>query len=61
MDFPYPCLMFLADVDRVSAKTALGVAYWRPDACVGQLRLPGCEVDLGLSDMTPGAAKAAAE
>ena len=48
MDFPYPCLMFLADVDRVSAKTALGVAYWRPDACVGQLRLPGGEVDLGL-------------
>ena len=59
MDFPYPCLMFLADVDRVSAKTALGVAYWRPDACVGQLRLKGCEVDLGLADMTPGAAKAA--
>lgn len=59
MDFPYPCLMFLADVDRVSAKTALGVAYWRPDACVAQLRLEGCEVDLGLPDMTPGAAKAA--
>lgn len=59
MDFPYPCLMFLADVDRVSAKTALGVAYWRPDACVGQLRLPGGEVDLGLPDMTPSAAKAA--
>lgn len=59
MDFPYPCLMFLADVDRVSAKTALGVAYWRPDACVGQLRLAGCEVDLGLADMTPAAAKVA--
>ncbi len=59
MDFPYPCLMFLADVDRVSAKTALGVAHWRPDACVGQLRLPGGEVDLGLPDMSPSAAKAA--
>ncbi|MDR6625852.1 DUF1611 domain-containing protein [Caulobacter segnis] len=59
MDFPYPCLMFLADVDRVSAKTALGVAHWRPDACVGQLRLPGGEVDLGLPDMSPRAAKAA--
>ncbi|USQ93959.1 DUF1611 domain-containing protein [Caulobacter sp. RL271] len=59
MDFPYPSLMFLADVDRVSAKTALGVAYWRPDACVGQLRLQGCEVDLGLPDMTPAAARAA--
>jgi uncharacterized NAD-dependent epimerase/dehydratase family protein len=59
VDFPYPCLMFLADVDRVSAKTALGVAYWRSDACVGQLRLPGGEVDLGLPDMSPSAAKAA--
>jgi len=59
VDFPYPCLMFLADVDRVSAKTALGVAYWRPDACVAQLRLEGCEVDLGLPDMTPASAKAA--
>ncbi|HJV40255.1 DUF1611 domain-containing protein [Caulobacter sp.] len=59
MDLPYPCLMFLADVDRVSAKTALGVAYWRPDACVGQLRLKGSEVDLGLADMSPAAAKAA--
>lgn len=59
MDLPYPCLMFLADVDRVSAKTALGVAYWRPDACVGQLRLQGCEVDLNLPDMTPSVAKAA--
>ena len=59
MDFPYPSLLFLADVDRVSAKTALGVAYWRPEACVGQLRLQGCEVDLGLPDMTPSAARAA--
>jgi uncharacterized NAD-dependent epimerase/dehydratase family protein len=59
VDFPYPSLMFLADVDRVSAKTALGVAYWRPEACVGQLRLQGCEVDLGLPDMTPSAARAA--
>lgn len=59
MEFPYPSLLFLADVDRVSAKTALGVAYWRPEACVGQLRLQGCEVDLGLPDMNPSAARAA--
>ena len=32
---------------------ASGVAHWRPDACVGQFRLPGCEADLGLADMTP--------
>lgn len=59
MDLPYPSLLFLADVDLVSAKTAIGVAYWRPEACLGQLRLPGCEVDLGLPDMSPSAAKAA--
>jgi uncharacterized NAD-dependent epimerase/dehydratase family protein len=59
LDLPYPCLMFLGDVDRVSAKTASGVAYWRPDACVGQLRLPGCEADLKLPDMTPQAAREA--
>ena len=59
MDLPYPCLMFLGDVDRVSAKTASGVAHWRPDACLAQLRLPGCEADLGLPDMSPAAAKAA--
>ncbi len=59
MDLPYPCLMFLGDVDRVSAKTASGVAHWRPDACLAQLRLPGCEADLGLPEMTPQAARAA--
>jgi len=59
LDLPYPCLMFLGDVDRVSAKTASGVAHWRPDACLAQLRLPGCEADLGLPDMTPKAAQAA--
>ena len=59
MDLPYPCLIFLGDVDRVSAKTASGVAFWRPEACVGQLRLPGGEADLRLPDMTPQAARAA--
>jgi len=59
VELPYPCLMFLGDVDRVSAKTASGVAHWRPDACVGQLRLPGGEADLGLPDLTPVEAKAA--
>ena len=56
MDLPYPCLVFLGDVDPVSAKTASGLAHWRPDACLGQLRLAGCEADLGLADLTPKAA-----
>lgn len=45
--------MFLGDApDQLAAKTAAGVAMWRPDWCVGQLRLDGCKADLGLPDMT---------
>jgi uncharacterized NAD-dependent epimerase/dehydratase family protein len=48
-----PYLMFLGDApDQLAAKTAAGVAHWRPEICVGQLRLPGCKADLGLADMT---------
>src|SRR4249920_3169546 len=36
----------------LAAKTSIGVAEWRRDACVGQLRLPGCKADAGLPDMT---------
>jgi len=48
-----PYLLFLGDAkDQLGAKTAQGVADWRPDWCVGQLRLPGCNADLGLDDLT---------
>ncbi len=48
-----PYLMFLGDAaDQLAAKTARGVADWRPDLCLGQLRLEGCNADLGLDDMT---------
>lgn len=48
-----PYLLFLGDVpDPLSAKTALGVAHWRPDWCLGQFRLPGCPVYCGVPDMT---------
>jgi uncharacterized NAD-dependent epimerase/dehydratase family protein len=48
-----PYLLFLGDAhDQLAAKTAAGVAYWRPQACVGQFRLPGCHADLGLEDLT---------
>jgi uncharacterized NAD-dependent epimerase/dehydratase family protein len=48
-----PYLMFLGDApDQLAAKTANGVAKWRPEWCVGQLRLPGCNADVGLKDMT---------
>lgn len=58
IDKPY--LLFLGDVgDQLAAKTAQGVVHWRPDACAGQLRLPGCMADLGLREMAVAEAAAA--
>lgn len=52
-----PYLLFLGDEPEQShAKTAMGIAYWRPESCAGQLRLPGSGVDLGLPEMTPAQA-----
>ncbi len=60
MEIKRPYLMFLGDApDPLAAKTAYGVAYWRPDWCVGQLRLPGCQADLKLKDMTIAEAQGA--
>jgi len=60
MSIAHPYLMFLGDApDQLAAKTAQGVAHWRPDWCVGQLRLPGCKADLRLPDMTLDQARAA--
>jgi uncharacterized NAD-dependent epimerase/dehydratase family protein len=42
----------------LAAKTAHGIAHWRPELCVGQLRLAGCNADLGLPDLKPEEAKA---
>ncbi|MBV7255311.1 DUF1611 domain-containing protein [Pacificimonas sp. WHA3] len=48
-----PFLIFLGDVQsNVLAKTGMGVHHWRPERCLGQLRLDGCKADLGLPDMT---------
>lgn len=48
-----PYLLFLGDADSgYGAKTAEGLAQWRPADCVGQTRLPGCEVDLGIEELT---------
>ncbi len=55
-----PYLMFLGDAkDQLAAKTAAGVAHWRPDVCLGQLRMAGCNADLGLPDMSLEAAREA--
>ncbi len=55
-----PYLLFLGDAaDQLAAKTADGVAYWRPEISKGQFRLPGCKADLGIPDMTIEEAAAA--
>ena len=54
---PQPYLVFLGDALTVPlAKTAFGVRDWRPDEVVGQARLPGCGVDLGVAELTPAEA-----
>lgn len=53
MEIAKPYLLFLGDVhDQLAAKTAGGIVDWRPDWCVGQLRLEGCNADLGIEDVT---------
>jgi len=48
-----PYLLFLGDApDQLAAKVAIGIRDWRPENAVGQLRLPGCGADLGLTEMT---------
>lgn len=48
-----PYLLFLGDVkDDLSAKTSRGIAEWRPDICVGQHRLPGCETALDMPELS---------
>ena len=60
IEVPSPYLLFLGDVSNpLDAKTAMGLRDWRPEGCVGQFRLPGCAVDLGLPDMSFSEAVAA--
>ncbi|MDX1498249.1 MAG: DUF1611 domain-containing protein [Woeseiaceae bacterium] len=55
-----PYLLFMGAVaDDGHGKTGQGIAYWRPELCAGQMRLPGCEVDLGLPELDVEGAAAA--
>ncbi len=45
--------------DDLAAKSARGVYEWRPELCVGQLRLEGCKAGVDLPDMTVAEAAAA--
>ncbi|EEX94257.1 hypothetical protein VIOR3934_20265 [Vibrio orientalis CIP 102891 = ATCC 33934] len=52
MSIAQPYLLFLGDVtDPIAAKTARGIALWRPSYCVGQLRLTDETVSLGLKEL----------
>ncbi|MBU9823673.1 N-acetyltransferase DgcN [Rahnella perminowiae] len=56
---PKPYLLFLGDVmDPLAAKTARGIQVWRPEACIGQIRLATDSVSLGLPDLDIATAKA---
>ncbi|MEL6481917.1 MAG: N-acetyltransferase DgcN, partial [Pseudomonadota bacterium] len=60
MSLQQPYLLFLGDApDPLAAKVAQGIRDWRPGVSVGQLRLPGCNADMKLPDMTIAEAKAA--
>ncbi|MEM7707297.1 MAG: DUF1611 domain-containing protein [Pseudomonadota bacterium] len=53
-DLKPPYLLFLGDgTSRTLAKTAGGLAHWRPDWCVGQYRLKPDAVNLGLPNLDP--------
>ena len=53
MQIEHPYLLFLGDAaDQLAAKTAQGINDWRPEWCVGQMRLHDCNADLGIPDMT---------
>jgi uncharacterized NAD-dependent epimerase/dehydratase family protein len=57
---PAPYLLFLGDATEPAfAKTALGLADWVPEKCVGEWALPGATVSAGLRALRPAAAAAA--
>ncbi len=60
MSIAAPYVLFLGDaVDALAAKVAQGVCDWRPESCVGQIRLADCNADVGLKDMSVAQARGA--
>lgn len=52
MNIPAPYLLMLGETkDPLAIKTARGVHYWRPEKCLGQLRLNDDVPSLGLPEM----------
>jgi len=54
-----PYLILIGDLsDPTYAKTGFGIVQWRPELVAGQLRFPGCDIDLGVPDMSVAEAAA---
>lgn len=52
MNIKAPYLLFLGDAkDELSIKIAKGIAHWRPEVCVGELKLPDCTVSAGFPEL----------
>lgn len=48
-----PYLIMIGNVtDPTYAKTGFGIVHWRPDLVAGQLRFPGCGIDMGVPDLS---------
>jgi D-glutamate N-acetyltransferase len=55
-----PYLLYLGDAhDDLAIKTARGLAFWRPQWCLGQFRGPACKSSLDLPDLSFAAAREA--
>jgi uncharacterized NAD-dependent epimerase/dehydratase family protein len=55
-----PYLLYLGNApDDLAIKTARGLAFWRPESCVGQFRGPACKASLDLPELSFVAARAA--
>ena len=60
MNIHPPYLIFIGDApDSLTAKTGQGIVDWRPEWVLGQNRLPQCQADLGIADMSIEQAAAA--
>ncbi|MBJ7438063.1 MAG: DUF1611 domain-containing protein [Sphingopyxis sp.] len=56
---PQPYVLFLGDVTIAGyAKTAFGLRDWAAEKCVGEIRLDGATVTIGLDKMTAAEARA---
>lgn len=57
LTLPQPYLLFLGNTTEPSfAKTAMGLADWATDRCVGEYSAPGCTVTTGLQRLSPAEA-----